>query len=209
MTLVRIVKVGGSLLDWPPLARKLPEWLAAQPPAVNVLLCGGGGLADAIRSADHHFSIGDGTAHWLCIDALSISARLLAAVLCKAPLVSRLADLQAQIGRGLPVNLIFDPYEFLHDWEPNLPGLPLPHDWSVTSDSIAARLAQVLNAAELVLLKSSDPPSASLAQLSAAGYVDSHLPTIALPGIQPRLVNLRRFVAAHPQAHITTINAQS
>jgi len=196
MTFVRIVKVGGSLLDWPPLARMLPQWLAAQSPALNVLLCGGGGLADAIRAADRNFSLGDERAHWLCIDALSISARLLAAIVPDAPMFSRLADLREKIEGGDRGNIVFDPHEFLHDDEPHLPGSPLPHDWSVTSDSIAARLAQVLNGAELVLLKSSDPPAISLADLSDAGYVDSRLPAMVSQGVQPRLVNLRRFAAA-------------
>jgi 5-(aminomethyl)-3-furanmethanol phosphate kinase len=193
MTSARIVKVGGSLVDWPPLARVLPLWLAAQPPALNVLLCGGGNLVEAIRAVDQHFSLDDETAHWLCIDALSISARLLAGILRDLPVISQFEHLRAEIGGGEASNLILDPREFLHDWEPRQAGLPLPRDWSVTSDSIAVRLAEVLSISDLVLLKSADPPAASREELSAAGYVDSHLAKFASSGMQPRFVNLRRF----------------
>ena len=61
--LTRVIKVGGSLLDWPPLPRAIGSWLATQPAALNVLICGGGPLAETIRRADRDFRLGDETAH--------------------------------------------------------------------------------------------------------------------------------------------------
>jgi hypothetical protein len=51
----------------------------------------------------------------------------------------------------------------------------LPHCWSVTSDSLAARIAVVCGASELILLKSvSIPPTLNWADASDCGLVDSY-----------------------------------
>jgi len=194
--MIRIVKVGGSLLDWPPLPAALQNWLNDQPPALNILLAGGGALVDAIRRADRNFSLGEEASHWLSIDALTVSARLLAALLPDARLISTYQDLLSASEFTLPTSIIFDPNEFLKNHESFLPGNPLPHNWTVTSDSIALRLAQILPADELILLKSTDPPKSSLADMAAAGYIDAHLPTIASNRIPLRFVNLRHDTLA-------------
>ena len=169
---LRVVKVGGSLLDWPPLPRALREWLDGQPPAVNLLVCGGGPLTVAIRAADRTFALGEERAHWLCIDVLSVTAHLLAALLGDVPIVETFDN--------LPPTSVFDPRRFLYEQEPQFPGCVLPHTWSATTDSIAARIAETLAADELVLLKSADaPPHATLTDMAAAGYVDGHFPSAA------------------------------
>jgi aspartokinase-like uncharacterized kinase len=74
----------------------------------------------------------------------------------------------------------------LRQIEPKCAGTRLPANWSVTSDAIAARLAIVLAADDLVLLKSIVPPAARsgtmvdwIAELAALGYVDGSLPMLA------------------------------
>src|SRR5581483_9101616 len=129
-------------------------------------------LANVVRKADRDFGLGEEVSHWLCVDAMSINARVLAGAMPRRTLVSGYADLKADTARMRPNVVIFDPGEFLAEHESRLPGRPLPHDWTVTSDSIAARVAEILAADELMLLKSSDPPAATLNDLAAAGYVD-------------------------------------
>jgi 5-(aminomethyl)-3-furanmethanol phosphate kinase len=193
--LTRVVKVGGSLLDWPPLGQSLKAWLVQQPAEFNVLICGGGALANAIRDADRRFSLGDEISHWLCIDVLSITSRVLAAAVHEMPLFARLDQLQAAISRGEGRGVVFDPRDYLREHEPQQPGRPLAHDWSVTSDSIAARLAQAIGADELVLLKSCEASSGSLSDLAAAGIVDRFFPVAAADICNVRMVNLRETPA--------------
>ena len=191
---LRVVKVGGSLLEWPPLPRALAQWLRDQPPAHHVLLAGGGALADAIRRADAAFRLGEETAHWLCVEALGTTARLLAALhRPPLPLVASFSALQGHLTCGEAMTLVLDPRDFLTQHEPHLPGRPLAHTWDVTSDSIAARVAEALAADELVLLKSADPPpGATLDNLAACGLVDTYFPRAA-ENIKNRvrLVNVR------------------
>ena len=187
---VRVVKVGGSLLQFDGLVPALRRWLAAQTPAVHVLMAGGGALADAVRDADRRFALGEERAHWLCVEVLQVTARLLAALLPEMPLVKTTAELQCLISAGPPAAAVFCPADFLEREEPLVPGPPLPRTWSATSDSIAARLAVALGADELVLLKSADPPDG--ADPAGEDYVDGHFRTAARDVPAVRMVNLRK-----------------
>jgi aspartokinase-like uncharacterized kinase len=195
MTLpVRVAKVGGSLFDLPDLGKRLLTWIDVQPPALTVLLAGGGAMADVIRHAQPLHRLNDKTAHWLCIETLGVTAHWLAAVLGDSPVLRRLAEVEQLTTENQPNSLVFDPRTFLHEDEANLDGQRLPDDWSATSDSIAARLAFALRADELVLLKSQPAPKDDdLQQLADIGYVDAFFPQAAqhLPRVQ--FVSLRTW----------------
>ena len=81
-----LVKVGGSLLDWPDLPHFLraqtPTWLAER--RAVVLIVGGGRWADEIRAADQRFQLKPAAAHQLAIQAMSLTARLLVEILPEA-----------------------------------------------------------------------------------------------------------------------------
>ena len=188
---LRIVKVGGSLLDWPLLKDRLTAWLATQPVACNVLIAGGGDLTDAIRRAQEFHRFDDEAAHWLCVRALSVTAQMLVALLPEVSCTSSFDELSAAVRSSTSI-LVFDPAGFLRQVEPHSPATALPHDWTATTDSIAARLAALSLATELVLLKSADPPpGVPVAELAASGFVDQHFPIAAAGLPRVRLVNLR------------------
>jgi aspartokinase-like uncharacterized kinase len=182
---LRIVKVGGSLLELPDLAERLRRWLGKQPLATNVLLAGGGALADEVRRWDEQFQLGQAKSHWLCIDLLDATAGLLSALL---PEARPCRDYQAMCDAHR--TFIFAPARFLRDQEAHLAGVPLPQSWDVTADSIAARLAEVLDAGELALLKSSLPKSSRGRGELDPDYVDRHFAQAAQSLSKVRLVNL-------------------
>ena len=191
---LRVIKVGGSLLDWNHLPIALGRWLDAQSPACNVLIAGGGALADVIRQADSIHALGEQKSHELCVELLGVTARLLEVLLAGRSPRTTFFDLQLQrAAKRLPDCCVLDPKDFLLHVEPTNPLSLLPHSWDVTSDSIAALVACSLEADELVLLKSGDcPAERSPEALAAAGYVDRYFPTAVAPFTGAvRMLNLR------------------
>lgn len=187
-----MVKVGGSLLQFPGLSHQLSAWLSAQPAADYVLIAGGGVLAEAIRRIDATQGLGEESAHWICVRAMSVTARMLAAILPTATLLDDLRAMHSKRNRSARSVSILDVEPFLLQSEQDHEGVKLPPAWSVSSDSIAARVGVVLSTAELVLLKSTlPPPHATLASAASDHYVDSFFPTIATGLPRVRCVDLR------------------
>ena len=189
---IRVVKVGGSLLDLPDLPNRIRSWLAAQSAAHHVLIPGGGPFVEHLRKWHAVQPIHETAAHWMCIDLMSVAAHYLHQRLPEIPLVEDDRWLCQRLGDRACT--IFGVAPWLRQNEARLPGERLPASWQVTSDSIAARLAYVLGADELVLLKSALPEaseSCDITRLVQAGYVDAMFPRFAQGIRSCRLVNLR------------------
>lgn len=177
-SLRRVVKVGGSLLSSPTLVDDLRRWTALQAPATTFFLAGGGELVDAIAAQQRTFGFDDGAAHWLCIRAMQIHFEMLAALMPECGRVTTFG----LASEAAAMNWL-DPWALMqHDL---IQVQPLPTDWSVSSDSIAARAAILLGADELVLLKS------TLATVGEASYVDGYFVTAAASIPRVRFVDLR------------------
>lgn len=193
----RVIKLGGSLLDLADLPARFRRWLSLQPPMQNVVVAGGGRLADVIREAFARHRLDEDDAHWLCIRILGVTAGLAARLLPESVLVKSLEELAGIEGASRLI--LFETESWLRDEELRSP-CPLPHTWDVTSDSIAARLAEWISAEELVLLKSALPAQpATLAAAAESGLVDRYFPVAAADLRSSRLVNLRdgRFPELH------------
>jgi len=168
---IAVVKVGGSLYDWPDLFPRLRGWLAEQWAGSRVVLVpGGGALVDAIRRLDRCHGLGEETSHWLALRALAVNAHFLASQLPLSCVIGELGELS----RAWDSNLlpILDVYQFARDDEP-YSGC-LPHSWAVTSDALSARVAVRLQAKYLVLLKSTTIPSGiDWREASRLGLIDA------------------------------------
>ena len=173
---VRVVKLGGSLLESSDWATRLAHWLAESTPARTLLLVGGGPPVDAIRQMASMFQYEAEFLHWLCVDAMDISHRLVEQQL-HWPSLRTPAELQTWLNSSkLPYALMHPRAFYRIDNYQQLP-VDLPLSWDTTSDSLAALLAHVVEAEELVLIKSLtvaepyDWPA-----LSQAGIVDTAFP---------------------------------
>jgi aspartokinase-like uncharacterized kinase len=175
-----VVKVGGGVGH--DALHALCETLGALGERHPLLVVpGGAGFADAVRDADRRFGLSATAAHRMAILGMEQFGWLLSELI---PGAVRSADLAPPAGGRttvlLPAALDLD---------------ALPESWDVTSDSIAAWVADRAGAGRLVLVKDADglyadwpPRGAPLARLTVAelaalrpGGVDAYLPT-ALAG---------------------------
>lgn len=178
-----VIKVGGSLLDWPELGDRLAALVArlrgedSAGAGKVLLLAGGGAVADFVREMDRIHWLGDARAHWLAIRALDFNAELLASLLPGARMVHRPEELESIWNLGLIP--ILAPRRMLEEIDARGPN-PLPASWEITSDSIAARIALYLGARRLILVKSALVPEETTREAAARlGLVDPMFPVIA------------------------------
>lgn len=166
-----VVKVGGSLFDHPALGPGLRRWLAEQPSARYLFVPGGGALADCIRDYHRVHGINQHACHWMAIETMAINATLCRLLLGDCDEVDHPAA--ASAARPCVLNAL----HFCRKDESERDALP--HDWRVTSDSIAARVAEVGKASRLMLLKSTDHPDAvDWPEAARREFVDAMFPQI-------------------------------
>lgn len=178
-----ILKVGGSLLDWPELKGRLKTLLKTVDGRSGLLIVGGGDAADVVRRWDVQHSLLIEASHRLAIHSMSLTARFVADLL-EIPLVDSIA-----IQAGISV------LDSAREVLTSTASEPLPASWDVTSDSIALWIATQVPKSELILVKSTDWPVSSTIQFAAeAGLIDPYFPCLVGQLAQvPRLgwINLR------------------
>ena len=166
-----VLKVGGSLLsrpDWPALFASL---MAACGSRSCCLVVGGGAVVDGLRVLDRAVPQSPQVMHDLAIDAMRLTARLVAAAM-SLPLAATPPEDDGAVVLDVPSWLGIGSR-----------ATTLPVGWQVTSDAIAARVA-VEHGGSLLLAKSVPPPPCpgdQLATLARAGWVDDHFPVAAWP----------------------------
>jgi aspartokinase-like uncharacterized kinase len=191
-----VVKVGGSLYDQPDLGPRLRNWLNELAAPHVLLVPGGGPTADIVREFDRIHHLGEEQSHWLALQALTLNASFLTGLLPGGMVVADWRECFADEARGR--GPVLDCHAFLRADE-GRPGC-LPHAWTVTSDSVAARVAAVSGAEALILLKST-AVSADLGWDEAArrGWVDAYFPHALPAGLRVRAINFRACRAGDKQ----------
>jgi len=162
-----VVKLGGSLLGSPELARWL-EVLVKFSDGKVVIVPGGGLFADAVREAQQLSKTSDAVAHKLAVIAMDQFGLLLAGM--NPALATASSELEiAECGwqhRGIV-------------WLPSkmvLADDTIPKNWQATSDSLSAWLASKLDAEQLILVKSKPLTAYSkLAQIPLQKLVEDEL----------------------------------
>jgi len=175
-----VLKVGGSLIS---VALDLVRFLVEA--RVNCLIIPGGGpFADTVRQ--FRSSLDDTTAHWMAVRAMNQYGWFLSSA---CPLITNRINRDRS---GISVLLPFDEV-YAND--------PLPHSWSVTSDSIAVWIAHQLGQ-DLVIATDVDgmyvegrfTPSIAARAITGQTCVDAFCPSlIQTYGMTCVVVNGRYF----------------
>ena len=180
-----VVKLGGSLLDLPDLAQRLdqlrPEW-GPRP----LLVVGGGAAADLVREWDRQHQLGEERAHWLALDALELTARLVESLWSPARVTRREDSERAWEQEQVPLVQAREWFEAAIHQETSTP----PHTWETTTDTIAAWIASLTQAESLWLLKSVPCPN-SVALATRLNMVDPQFAAWTPQAVPTRWVNLR------------------
>jgi 5-(aminomethyl)-3-furanmethanol phosphate kinase len=160
-----IVKLGGSL-GRDPILKEWLETLIALGSGRVVIVPGGGGFADEVREQQELWHFDDLAAHNMAVLAMAQMALMMKGICPALALAAGDADLRRAVQQArVPVWL---PFEVLREQADTLT------HWGVTSDSLAAWLANRLNAEGLMLVKACEiDPSLPAAEWASAGIVDA------------------------------------
>ena len=143
-----VIKVGGSIGQNRKLADLMLRLSELGARHKILVVPGGGAFSNAIREYDRRFGLDRNASHWMAILAMDQFGHLISSLMPDSELVQGLADARRVLTtRRVPVlltyNLLFQADE-------------LPRSWDVTSDSIAAWVAGLSGAGQLILMKSVD-----------------------------------------------------
>jgi len=157
-----VLKLGGSLAPSARLQPLLALIARAQRPVI--IVPGGGLFADAVRTIQRQLPFPDQTAHLMALLAMEQMALHIASLHPRTLGCRTVPDFaKALQTRHIPVWL---PYDLQHD------DASLPADWTVTSDALAARLAERLEASVALVKSCPVPQDAGLDRLTDLGIVD-------------------------------------
>ena len=178
----QVVKIGGSLFpDYAiDLAKKLKN-------TGSCIVLGGGEFANLVRKYDSEQHFSDEANHWTAIDCMDILAKLVNDKVESTKLAYSIEEANKISDEGFTP--IFVVSKFLRDED------PFECSWDVTSDSIAAYIAHLLNANLLIVTnvngiytqEPKEPGSTFISKIDATtmltfqeSSIDVMLPTLLL-----------------------------
>lgn len=140
-----VIKIGGSLLGAPELEKWL-EIIVKQSNGNVIIVPGGGLFANSVREAQKISNMSDAAAHQLALLAMDQYGIMLAAM--NPQLVTASTELEIAERGWQHRGIVWLPSKMV------LADDTVPKNWQVTSDSLAAWLANKLNAQQLIIVKS-------------------------------------------------------
>ena len=146
-----VVKVGGSLFGLPDLRSRLAAVVGLRSSHRIGFVSGGGASADVVRQLQPVHDLSDAAAHRVAMQSLSVGESLLLELIDQATSVNSHAEARKAWRNQLIA--VFSAARFVQAEHTANP-LPLQETWATTSDSIAAWIATVVHAEEIVMLKS-------------------------------------------------------
>lgn len=111
-----------------------------------LIILGGGSLANFVREIYSEFKINDELAHWIAIYSMNYNGKILKKKFPHLGIIENLNNFKKE----KRIFSVFFPYKEFKRTD------PLPHNWNVTSDSIALFCAYKLGLEECFLIKAVD-----------------------------------------------------
>lgn len=143
-----ILKVGGSLAEKPAILASLCQELSVLAKAYKIAVVPGGGeFADVVRKFDRIYKLSSTVAHKMAILAMDQYGFFLSNITPDSYVSHSLKKIGNSSEGTLP---IFLPSKLMFHED------PLEHSWDVTSDTIAAYIAGLLQAEKLILVTDVD-----------------------------------------------------
>lgn len=164
-----VLKVGGSLARTAQHRSVLS--LVEQSTRPIVVVPGGGASADAVRCQQRYQGFNDERAHFLALEAMDVTGQ---AFVASSDRLIKATDAD-EMNAGLRQNRVpvWSPGKLLAEEQ------TLPRNWRVTSDALAAWLAEFLGAERCVLVKSCETVDGKcLTSLARDGITDPVFPEI-------------------------------
>ena len=140
-----VIKIGGSLAS----ASVLKGWLRSVTNLAQikaVIVPGGGPFADQVRHSQAHWKFDDATAHRMALLAMEQYGLMMSGLCSEIKTARNLSEIESLLQSDH--SCIWLPYEMTYDDK------AIPENWEMTSDSLAAWLANLLNPEKLILIKS-------------------------------------------------------
>ncbi|MBY8980432.1 MAG: hypothetical protein KGD72_08585 [Candidatus Lokiarchaeota archaeon] len=145
-----VFKIGGKILenfkDIKSTISQLTQLFEDKILQKIIVIPGGGSFANFVRSLDDVLQIGDDLAHWIAIYSMNYNGIMLHRKYPDFEIIEKLKIFQEAKQKFC----IFLPYRFLREDD------ILPHNWDVTSDSIALYIATKLKLSQCFLIKNID-----------------------------------------------------
>ncbi len=146
VTRIHCIKIGGSLISYTEELIDLMQSLDRLSKSYQlVIIPGGGPFANIVRDMYKQYDLSETAAHWMAILAMDQYGFFLSNLSENTLTISSI-DSAKELASTYKLVIIL-PFQVLYEQD------PLEHSWDVTSDSIAAYIASLINADSLILLK--------------------------------------------------------